>query len=50
MLIKKLSNIVFRDVNIGCYDCRELATVIIEMKESDIYLCKDCLEKLKKLK
>lgn len=40
-------NTIFEEENIGCYDCNELANVVIEMKEAGIYLCKECFEKLK---
>jgi hypothetical protein len=49
MLMINLNDVVFKDKNIGCYDCNELAAVVIEIKEFDIYLCKDCLGKLKGL-
>jgi ribosomal protein S27E len=47
MAIKLNANQIFD--NIKCYDCENKAVLIIEMKESDIYLCEDCWSKLKEL-
>jgi hypothetical protein len=34
---------------IGCYDCYNLAEIVIETKDCSIYFCKDCLDKLEEL-
>jgi len=40
-------NIIKIDLNITCEYCNNISEKKIETKDLDIYLCKDCLRKIK---